>query len=229
MKKKTLALLLSLVLVIGVAAGGTLAWLLDSTTPVVNTFTDSDINITLTEAEGSNNDYSFKMIPGWTIAKDPKVTVEADSEACFLFVKIDKSENYDTYLKDYTVADGWTQLPDANEEDAVSTDGVYYREVTDITADQSFYVLKGATHKTDCEQGEDCACPNLNGYVTVKDTVTKKQMNDLQAEGATYPTLTFTAYATQKWQSNSTAFTPYEAWTKVAPVAPTPAPTPSGP
>ena len=39
MKKKTVALLLSLVLVFGVVAGGTLAWLTQKTDSVVNTFT----------------------------------------------------------------------------------------------------------------------------------------------------------------------------------------------
>lgn len=211
MKKKTLALLLSLVLVIGVAAGGTLAWLLDSTAPVVNTFTDSDISIELGE---TTKDY--KMVPGWTIAKDPKVTVKANSEDCFLFVKIDKSANYGTYLEDYTVATGWTQLEDTNTEDTVSTDGVYYREVTTSTSDQPFYVLKGAEHKTGCEQGDDCDCRNLNGYVTVKEGVTKEQMTALQAEGATKPTLTFTAYASQLMRNNTTEFTAYEAWQNIS-------------
>lgn len=206
MKKKTLALLLSLVLVIGVAAGGTLAWLLDETDPVVNTFTDSDINITLEE---TTSDY--KMVPGWTIAKDPKVTVKADSEACFLFVKIDKSANYGTYLADYEVAAGWQQLKNGE----TNVDGVYYREVTTSTSDQSFYVLKGADHKAGCQKDDTCACPNLNGFVTVKDTVTKSDMNALKVEGATYPTLTFTAYASQLMKDNSTEFTAYEAWTNL--------------
>lgn len=210
MKKKTLALLLSLVLVIGVAAGGTLAWLLDETDPVVNTFTDSDIDIELGETTNS-----FKMIPGWTIAKDPKVTVKAGSEDCYLFVKIDKSENYGTYLEDYTVADGWTKLEDTNTADDVSTDGVYYQKVTGITAEKYFYVLKGAEHKTGCPKDNTCRCPNLNGYVTVLTTVEKDNMNALQAEGATYPTLTFTAYASQLMKDNSTEFSAYEAWTNL--------------
>ena len=39
MKKKTLALLLALVLLAGGVIGGTLAWLTDKTDPVKNTFT----------------------------------------------------------------------------------------------------------------------------------------------------------------------------------------------
>lgn len=223
MKKKTLALLLSLVLVIGVAAGGTLAWLLDTTTPVVNTFTDSDINIELTETEGKTEvsqgeyKYEFKMIPGWTIAKDPKVTVAAGSEACYVFVKVEESDNFDdfmTYNIDTTV---WTQLQDNStpQQDVI---GVYYKKLTatDAAAGWSDYVLKGE-HKTDCTNKTDACttCPNAHGYVTVLTTVEKDDMNALQAEGATYPTLTFTAYASQLMKDNSTEFSAYEAWTNL--------------
>ena len=45
---KTLALLLALVLVLGVAAGGTIAWLVAQSDTVTNTFTYGDINIALT-------------------------------------------------------------------------------------------------------------------------------------------------------------------------------------
>ena len=81
MKKKVLSIV-AVVLVLCCAIGGTLAWLTDRTNPVVNTFTVGDINIELKESENLN----LKMVPGNTIAKDPKVTVKADSEACYLFV-----------------------------------------------------------------------------------------------------------------------------------------------
>nr|MDY5756504.1 hypothetical protein [Eubacteriales bacterium] len=89
MKKKGLALVLALtLLVVGVVAG-TLAWLTAKSDVVTNTFTTSDINITLEETEGGTNK-EFKMIPGWTIEKDPKVTVVAGSEDCYLFVKVEE-------------------------------------------------------------------------------------------------------------------------------------------
>lgn len=48
---------LALVLVVAVASvGGTIAWLKVETTPVVNTFTVGDINITLTETKGTVKD-----------------------------------------------------------------------------------------------------------------------------------------------------------------------------
>lgn len=179
---KGLALVLALVLLVGAAIGGTLAWLTATTEEVQNTFSTSDINITLTETTGT----SYQMIPGWTITKDPLVTVKAGSEDCYLFVKIEKSANFDSFME-YTVADGWTAL--------TGVDGVYYRVVNANASDQEFAVLADNT-------------------VTVKGTVTKEMMNALTA--STYPTLTFTAYASQYYKNNTTAFTAAEAWANVS-------------
>lgn len=141
MKKKTLALVLALTLLVAGVVGGTLAWLTDQTAEVKNTFTVGDINIGLTE---TTTDY--KMVPGNTIAKDPTVTVKAESEACWLFVQVTESTNLKDFIT-YAIAEGWTELQD----------GVYYREVPASAADQTFPVLKG-------------------NAVTVKDTVTKAML-----------------------------------------------------
>lgn len=170
MKKKVLSIV-AVVLVLCCAIGGTLAWLTDKTDPVVNTFTVGDINIELTESENLN----LKMVPGNTITKDPKVTVKANSEACWLFVKVEESANFDNFMT-YAMADGWTALPDVA--------GVYYREVAATTAATDFSVLQGNS-------------------VSVKDTVTKADLNALTQN--TFPTLTFTAYAVQKDNVNSAA------------------------
>lgn len=141
MKKKTLALVLALTLLVAGVVGGTLAWLTDRTAEVKNTFTVGDINIGLTE---TTTDY--KMVPGNTIAKDPTVTVKAESEACWLFVQVTESTNLKDFIT-YAIAEDWTKLQD----------GVYYREVPASAADQTFSVLKGDA-------------------VTVKDTVTKAML-----------------------------------------------------
>ncbi|MGN0784259.1 MAG: TasA family protein [Candidatus Aphodomorpha sp.] len=164
MKKKTFVIALCLALVVAFAAGGAIAWLTDTTDSVTNTFTVGNIDISLAETTTD-----FKMIPGNTIAKDPKVTVKAGSEACWLFVKIEESDNLDTYIS-YTVASGWTQL--------TGVDGVYYRSVAAVTADTDFAVLTG-------------------NAVTVNGTVTKADMDAITNGTATAPTLTFTAYAVQ--------------------------------
>ncbi len=167
MKKKSLVLIAAIAVVMSFAVGGTLAWLVDRTDPVTNTFTYGDINITLSESAGLD----LKMIPGNRITKDPKVTVRADSEACWLFVKIEQSANYSDYLENYVVADGWTAL--------TGTAGVYYREVAATTTDVEFPVL-------------------MDNQVSVKTTVTKEMMQAIKDAAVSAPTLTFTAYAVQK-------------------------------
>ena len=119
--------LLALVLVIGCVAGGTVAWLVAKTEPVVNTFTYGNIDIALAESTGT----SYKVIPGTTIKKDPTVTVKAGSEACYLFVKVEKVGMFTGMT--YEIAGDWTELES----------GVYYRLVDAVTADTSFAVIKG--------------------------------------------------------------------------------------
>lgn len=125
---KTVAILLALVLAIGCAVGGTLAWLISKTDPVVNTFTYGDIDIGLTETTGRD----YKITPGVDITKDPKVTVTDDSEDCWLFVKVEKKDWNNNVT--YKIADGWTAL--------TGQTGVYYREVAAADPVREFPVLK---------------------------------------------------------------------------------------
>lgn len=198
---KVFALLLSLVLVLGCAIGGTLAWLVAESATVTNTFTVGDINIdlkehklqddgTLSTTELVTENSGYKMVPGYTLNKDPFATVNANSEDCYLFIKVEKSTGFDSYMS-YTIDDGWTAL--------TGTDGVYYRTVSASTADQTFNILK-------------------DKQVKVLDTVTKEM---LTAEGFTNPTLKFTAYAVQQYKSNTETFTAAEAWEKVQPTSAT--------
>lgn len=194
MKKKILALTLVFALALALGIGGTVAWLTDKTDSVVNTFTVGDINITLTESENLN----LKMVPGNDITKDPKVTVLKDSEACWLFVKIDEST--EPKLSDfvtYSVATGWTELEN----------GVYYRKVNAVTVDTTFDILS-------------------DNKVTVNNTVTKAMLNGLDTNGdgiysdTELPKLTFTAYAIQssnlKNTDNTAATTAAQAWALIS-------------
>ena len=110
------------------------------------------------------------MLPGRSLTKDPKVTVLANSVDCWLFVKLEESDNLDEFL-DYSIAQGWTRLQE----------GVYYREVAQSSVDREFSVI-------------------LDDTVTVLPMVTKQMLNDLDADPGSpeYPTLTVTAYAVQK-------------------------------
>lgn len=178
--------LLALVLVVGCAVGGTIAWLTATTEPVVNTFTYGKIKIDLAETTGTE----YKIIPGVNISKDPKVTVIGGSEACWLFVKVAEKGTFVTDKVTYSIANGWTAL------DATNHPGVYYREVDAVTADTDFYVLAG-----------DTTYPN--GVVTVSENLTKK---DIKGLTETHPQLIFTAYAVQKDGIDTAA----DAWAQVS-------------
>ena len=169
---KIAALIAAIVLVIGCTAGGTVAWLVSKPDPITNVVTVGDINATLTEEAKE-----FKIVPGVNITKNPIATVTANSEDCYLFVKLTE-ENWPTFTEateagstrkvKYEIADGWTKLED----------GVYYREVTkDDAKDQVFHVLQ-------------------DDQVTVSNTLTKENANAIQKTGA--PELTVAVYAVQK-------------------------------
>lgn len=98
MKKRTVALVLAIVLVFAVAVGGTVAYL-TSTANVKNTFTVGSVNIKLDEAKVTPdgkavtpaervtaNDY--KLMPGHTYTKDPTVTVLKGSEESYVRMKV---------------------------------------------------------------------------------------------------------------------------------------------
>lgn len=154
MNKKIVALVLVCVLVFGLAVGGTLAWLADKTETVTNTFTTSDVSIKLTE-NGTEittpTSKEFKMVPGDTIDKLVKVDVLPGSEDCYLFIKIEKSGNYDNYLENYSVNSAeWTKLDDV--------DGVYYCEAS---AGASKTVISTVTVKSTVSK-DDMAAAETN-------------------------------------------------------------------
>lgn len=179
--------LLALVLVIGCVAGGTVAWLVATTDTVTNTFTYGNIDIALAETTGEN----YKIIPGKDIPKDPKVTVTAGSEDCWLFVKVEKAGDIGTSTTDpvrYAIDTGWTQLTDKDGKDV---SGVYYRLVDAVDNDTAFNVLK-------------------DNKIIVSGELTKETINGYAVQ---QPTLTFTAYAVQKENITTAA----DAWAKVTP------------
>ena len=190
---KMLALVLALTLLVGGAIGGTVAWLLDKTDAVKNTFTPSDISIELDETKPV--DKTAKMIPGWTIEKDPAVTVEEGSEDCYVFVKVEKSKLFDTYME-CSIADTWTELESA----AGPGFKVYY-----MTFDS----------KDTNAPAQGTAYPVLEGNkVTVKADVTKEMMEAITAD--VQPTLSFTAYASQLYKNNTDTFSAAEAWANIS-------------
>lgn len=177
--KKFIAILsvfvmLALTMVVGCAVDGTVAWLVSESESSVSTFTLGDINIKLT---GESESQPLKIIPGVGIRRSLKVTVDPNSEACWLFVKVEGTN--------------WSHFPDANGTAKVSYSvdvqngwialnghpGVYYREVSAEDA------------KTGVEY-------DVNGVVAVSEELTKAEINSIAS--GTQPQLSFTAYAVQR-------------------------------
>jgi predicted ribosomally synthesized peptide with SipW-like signal peptide len=106
-KKKALAAIIAVCLIVCLTAGASLAYLTDKTDDVTNTFTVGKVDIKLEETNPESNTKQetgltgLKLVPGDTTAKDPTVTVLKDSEACYVRVKVVVTgvETY-THLKD---------------------------------------------------------------------------------------------------------------------------------
>lgn len=190
---------LALVLVVAVASvGGTIAWLTATTGTVTNTFTVGDVNIELKETDGDttldatteDKTHSiFKIIPGKDLTKDPKVIVKANSEPCYVFVKV-KASNWPEAKVTYSInATNWKKLEGITGLEAGET--VYYKVFNSIVEqDTPLEVL-------------------TDNKVEVSENLTKAEMATIRTNGN--PSLVFTAYAIQKEGTGTVA----EAWAKI--------------
>lgn len=99
MLKKTLLLVCMMALVVCISVGATIAYLMDDDV-VTNTFTVGQVGISLDEAKVNTDgtpvtgakrvqDNEYHLLPGHTYTKDPTVHVDADSESCWLFVRVE--------------------------------------------------------------------------------------------------------------------------------------------
>lgn len=126
MKTKSKALLLTLCAVLLVTASmlGTMAYL-TSTDEVENTFTVGQVKITLDEAQVTTDgkpvegdarvaENSYKLLPGHEYKKDPTIHVDANSEDCFLFVKVENEiadiEKTGTEVAEQMAKNGWVTV-----------------------------------------------------------------------------------------------------------------------
>lgn len=90
-------------------------------------FIAGDIKLQVTD-----NNSEFVIVPGKTIEKDTKLTVKANSEACYIFVKIEKSDALDTYLE-YEIASEWAELSENTN--------IYFCELPKITTDTDYNIF----------------------------------------------------------------------------------------
>ena len=167
MKKKLLAASLVIALLAIAVVGGSLAWLQDSKA-VTNTFTVGQVKIDLTEPGWSDN---AKLVPGAEIAKDPTVTVMANSEKCKVYVKVEVPANLAALVDLDIDTTNWL---------ATGVTGVYA------------YKADVSTSTT------DTVLPKVFNKVTVKGTVTNEQLAALSSSADSADLkIKVTAYAIQ--------------------------------
>ena len=127
-KKKVLVTVLCAVLLVVGSVLGTMANLTKTTDTATNTFTVGNVTITLDEAKVDVNGVAipnadrvtgneYKLIPGHTYLKDPTIHVDANSEDCWLFVKVENgisgieaTGGNETPIASQMVANGWTSV-----------------------------------------------------------------------------------------------------------------------
>lgn len=164
MKKTSKALLLSLCAVLLVTASvlGTMAYL-TSQDQVVNAFTVGNVAITLDEKDVDNstpgeNDRdkanAYKLMPGHNYEKDPIVHVDANSEDCYLFVKVVNEianiEAEKTVAQQMTEK-GWVAVDAANGIYVYTTDKTNPAVVTkgsNITVFENFTIAGNVDNTT---------------------------------------------------------------------------------
>ena len=125
MKKtvKVMAFVLCAVMLVVGSVFGTYAYLTSQTDTITNTFTVGNVTITLDESkvdvygvvQGTDRvkANTYKLIPGHTYTKDPKVTVTAGSEQAYVFVSVVNQiagVEDATTIANQMAANGWTAL-----------------------------------------------------------------------------------------------------------------------
>lgn len=137
---KALVLVMAMVLLVGAAIGGTVAWLTAQTPAVTNTFTSGKLFVnpetqfTLLESKAEQNEdgtytldpdnkvteNAYSILPGVDIPKDPTITVTDLAESAYLYVKVT-----DTLVDGLTYAmdSAWTQIAEGSDVWVYEKDG----------------------------------------------------------------------------------------------------------
>lgn len=195
MKKTSKALLLSLCAVLLVTASvlGTMAYL-TSQDQVVNTFTVGNVAITLDEKDVDNstpgeNDRdkanAYKLMPGHNYEKDPIVHVDANSEDCYLFVKVVNEianiEAEKTVAQQMTEK-GWVAVDAANGIYVYTTDKTNPAVVTkgsNITVFENFTIAGNVDNTTLATYAEKTI--TVNAYAIQADGFAGKTASEIWA------------------------------------------------
>lgn len=181
-KKKILTLVLALALVATCAIGGTVAWLYQTTGTVTNTFTMGDIKIELKRGnETISNDKTVtteNFVPGQLFKDDAAVIVKANSEKCYLFIRVDVKNNTvnGKQVLEYTLNSEWTALEGYTN--------IYYKEINERTTTEK--TVKVFENLTD----------NNEFQIKANEELEKSHLGTIN-ESDTKPTISISAAAIQ--------------------------------
>ena len=198
-KKALLTVLCAAALVFG-SVFGTYAYLTD-TKEVTNTFTVGNVRITLNEKDVDHDSNTqdnvtvggvvrdtankYHLLPGKSYVKDPTIHVDAKSEGCWLFVKVENGiagiEDSNNTIASQMTTHGWTLIDDQNKIYA-------YRSIAN--ANDNIVVFDGFKVKGDADEA---------ALTAVKGATIKVTAYAIQAEGFTT--------AADAWTGASSAFT----------------------
>ncbi|MBR6609061.1 MAG: hypothetical protein IKK99_02470 [Oscillospiraceae bacterium] len=262
MKKKIIALVMASVMLVVVTVGATVAWLTAESEEVTNTFVVGNIKILLNEADVNRNDADseynefvydnslgmdyeaadrvqenvYELTPGSTYFKDPKVTVLAGSERCYVFVKVTESnnplvENTNQKIVDWTVnGNFWTLVPGTNNvyyyNSVVDVNDFYAEDEVNFNYDDSnsynphvdsdpYLGTKGMYVNGEWVEGVVLPTIIKEAKITIPDEfdgVFKDESNSI-IENPKLPELKFDAYAIQA--DNMEDLSIYDIWTRL--------------
>lgn len=194
--KKTLTMVLALVLVAAISVGATLAYL-TSSDEVVNTFTVGNVQIKLDEAKANpdgslvaNADRvkanSYKLLPGHTYNKDPMVTVLNGSEKSYVKMTVTFTEAAE--LDAIFAPDGANMTSIFNGYD--DTTWIYKGNTEDTQKNTRTYEFW--YKDTVAAPTADVPLDALFDSITVPGTITNEQLTTIEGM-----TITVNAYAIQ--------------------------------
>lgn len=203
-KTKLISSAISLMLIVCFAITGTVAWLVDKTDTVEDTFTFGKVEIKLIDANNNvewsatvhknaydaglytteNNEGKFKLIPGATFDFNPAVQVVDGSEPCYIFVKIEPQSGLEKYTT-INLGSGWVKVDGASNIYAYGTESVM----------------------TKTSAGNKTTGFVYNGTLVVNSSVTSADVKD-----ATDLTVKVTAYAIQADHLTNNVVKPVDVW-----------------
>ncbi len=198
--KKVVVLALCMAAIAAASVFGTMAYFTSEDT-ATNTFTVGNVTISLDEAKVDENgkevtpetrvkENTYKLIPGQSYDKDPTVHVNADSEDCWLFVKV-VNDIFDIEIH-----------PETDTEKKIATQ----------MSENGWNVVDGTNNIYAYEKAVSAGAgvPVFDNFTIDGDSVTGNKLKLYEDK-----TVTVTAYAIQKagfdtaadaWQSASSAF-----------------------